>query len=94
MTPMVTFKEFCDGVLGSIPRATGREKDDIRDELLDHLMEHRDMLVEHGVESGEAERRAIEAMGDPTEMARPGTRSCRPSGCGWGGFVWLHSSLF
>ncbi len=65
---MTTLREFCDSVLEKIPRATGREKEDIRAELTDHLLEHRDMLVEHGVEELEAEQRAIRAMGDPVEI--------------------------
>ena len=76
--PMTTFREFCDGVLGQMPRATGRERDDIREELLDHLMEHRDMLMDHGVEELEAERRAIEAMGDATEIGRAWNKTLSP----------------
>lgn len=75
---MTTFREFCDGVLGQMPRATGRERDDIRDELLDHLMEHRDMLMDYGVEELEAERRAIEAMGDPEEIGRAWNKTLSP----------------
>ena len=67
---MTTFRDFCDGVLGAIPRATGRERDEIRAELLDHLSDHRDLLMEYGMEELEAERRAIEAMGDPEEIGR------------------------
>jgi len=75
---MKTFKEFCDGVLREIPRATGNEKDNIRDELLDHLMEHRDMLIDHGFEPLEAEQRAIEAMGNPTEIGRSWNETLSP----------------
>lgn len=78
MTPMVNFKDFCDGVLREMPRATAGEKDDIRDELTDHLLEHRDMLVEHGVEILEAERRAVEAMGDPMEIGRAWNEKLSP----------------
>lgn len=67
---MATFREFCDGVISAMPRATGREKEEVRLELTDHLLEHRDMLVEHGVEIMEAERRAVEAMGDAAEIGR------------------------
>lgn len=78
MTPMATFKEFCDGVLKEMPRATTGERADIREELTDHLMEHRDMLVEHGVEVLEAERRAIEAMGDPVEIGKAWNEKLSP----------------
>ena len=70
MTPMTTFREFCDRVLSTIPRATGREREAIRAELLDHLSDHREALLERGVEELEADRRAIEAMGDPAEIGR------------------------
>ena len=78
MTPMTTFREFCDGVLREIPRATGCEKADIRDELLDHLTEHRDMLIDHGVDPLEAEQRAIEAMGDPADIGRAWNEKLSP----------------
>jgi len=78
VTPMKTFREFCDGVVKEIPRATGREKEDIRWELTDHLLEHRDMLVEHGYDELEAERRAIEAMGDPVEIGRAWNEKLSP----------------
>ena len=76
--PMTTFREFCDGVLGQMPRATGRERDDIREELLDHLMEHRDMLVEYGDDPLVAEQKAIEAMGDPEEIGRAWNKTLSP----------------
>ena len=78
MTPMATFREFCDGVVREMPRATGREKEDVRWELTDHLLEHRDMLVEHGYDEPEAERRAIEAMGDPAEIGRAWNEKLSP----------------
>ena len=61
---MERINNFCDSVLDCIPRATRREKDDIRDELLDHLLEHKDVLMGYGLEEAEAEKRAVEAMGD------------------------------
>ena len=67
---MATFKEFCDGVLREMPRATAGEKADIREELTDHLLEHRDMLLDHGMEQEEAERRAVEAMGDAEAIGK------------------------
>jgi len=76
--PMTTFREFCDSVLSAIPRATGGEREAIRAELLDHLSDHREMLVEHGMEELEAERRAIEAMGDPTEIGRAWNEKLSP----------------
>ena len=78
MTPMATFREFCDGVLDKMPRATRGEKADIRDELLDHLLEHRDMLMDHGYDELDAEQRAIAAMGDPEEIGRAWNEKLSP----------------
>ena len=32
-----TYQAFCDAVLSACPRATGREREEIRRELMDHL---------------------------------------------------------
>lgn len=45
MTAMAEMKPFFDTVLKHIPRATDREKAEIRQELLDHLNDHMDALV-------------------------------------------------
>ena len=75
---MTTFRDFCDGVLSKMPRATNREREDIREELLDHLSEHRDMLLEYGYEPLEAEQKAIAAMGDPAEIGRAWNKTLSP----------------
>ena len=75
---MTTFREFCDGVLSRIPRATQVEKADIRNELLDHLLEHREMLMDHGYDELDAEQRAIAAMGDPAEIGRAWNEKLSP----------------
>ena len=64
VTPMKKFDLFCDSVLSGIPRATKRERADIREELLDHLESHKEVLLGYGVEEEQAEREAVEAMGD------------------------------
>ena len=64
VTPMKKFDLFCDSVLSCIPRATKRERADIREELLDHLESHKEVLLGYGVEEEQAEREAVEAMGD------------------------------
>lgn len=68
--PVEKFRDYCDRVLSHIPRATERERQEIREELLDHLLEHRDMLVDHGTDILEAEKQAIEAMGNAGEIGR------------------------
>ena len=75
---MTTFRDFCDGVLKNMPRATNREREDIREELLDHLSEHRDLLLEYGYEPLEAEQKAIKAMGDPDEIGQAWNKTLSP----------------
>ena len=81
---MERINNFCDSVLGCIPRATRREKDDIRDELLDHLLEHKDVLIGYGLEEAEAEKRAVEAMGDAEGIGKAWNEKLSP--------VWLWSA--
>lgn len=64
VTPMKKFESFCDSVLSGIPRATKGERADIREELLDHLESHKEVLMGYGVEEEQAEREAVETMGD------------------------------
>lgn len=78
---MERINNFCDSVLGCIPRATRREKADIRDELLDHLLEHKDVLMGYGLEEAEAEKRAVEAMGDAEGIGKAWNEKLSP--------VWL-----
>lgn len=64
------FDYFCDSVLSAAPRATRREREDIRRELADHLSDHAEMLGSYGVEEEEARHRAVEAMGDPADIGK------------------------
>lgn len=75
---MERFNTFCDSVLGCIPRATRRERDDIRDELLDHLLEHKDALMGYGLDEAEAEKRAVEAMGDAEGIGKAWNEKLSP----------------
>lgn len=59
---------FVEDVLYHIPRATKKEKESIRSELENHLLDHQEALTEKGVASEEARRKAEEAMGDPAEV--------------------------
>lgn len=70
VTPMDVFTQFYDSVLSHIPRATPVEQDEIRQELQDHLEDHRDLLMEHGFGLLDAKKRAVETMGDPEEIGR------------------------
>ena len=78
---MEQIKTFCNDVLSGIPRATPRERADIRDELLDHLLEHKDVLMGYGLEEAEAEKRAVEAMGDAEGIGKAWNEKLSP--------VWL-----
>ena len=75
---MEQIKTFCDDVLSGIPRATPRERADIRDELLDHLLEHKDVLMSYGLEEAEAEKRAVEAMGDAEGIGKAWNEKLSP----------------
>lgn len=61
---------FVEDVLYHIPRATKKEKESIRTELENHLLDHQEALTEKGVASEEARRKAEEAMGDPAEVGQ------------------------
>ena len=67
---MDEFTRFYDSVLSYIPRATPKEQDEIRQELQDHLEDHRDLLLDYGVSELEARKRAVESMGDAEEIGR------------------------
>ena len=78
MIAMAEMKPFFDAVLKHIPRATDREKAEIRQELLDHLNDHMDALAKRGVSGDEAISRALEAMGDPAEIGTAWNRQLSP----------------
>lgn len=61
---------FCDRVLDCLSRATDREKEAIRRELEAHLEDHREALVEAGMEPEAAMDKAEEAMGNPEEVGK------------------------
>jgi len=78
---MAVYDAFCDAVLEHIPRATHQEREEIRGELCAHLEDHRDMLVEHGMQWPEATAKAIEAMGPADEIGQAWNKQLSP--------VWL-----
>lgn len=61
-------KGFLDRVLEYIPRATRRERRDIRAELEGHIEDHALALEEGGYSPEEAKARAEESMGDAKEI--------------------------
>ena len=67
---MTEIVKFCEEVLYYIPRATKAEREAIRAELEAHLSDHRDALIEEGMDYREAVLAATQAMGDPQEIGR------------------------
>lgn len=65
-----TYKAFCDQVIAAIPRATGKEENEIRQELLDHLEDHVLDMMERDWSEEEAAARAVACMGDPAEIGK------------------------
>lgn len=63
-------QEFCRAVLDQIPRATAAEREDICRELMEHLEDHREALMEGGLDEAAAQARSVEAMGDAGEIGR------------------------
>ena len=59
----VSDQEFCRAVLDQIPRATAAEREDICRELMEHLEDHREALMEGGLD--EADR-----LSDPRDILR------------------------
>lgn len=62
-------REYCAQVLGALRRVTGAEKAAIRQELEDHMEDHAYALMDCSYSEEEAQASAVEAMGDPVEMA-------------------------
>ena len=82
------FLDFCRSVSRHIRFRPDRRG--VEEELMDHLLDRRDTLKEAGVPDGEAEERAVAAMGDPAEIGRALDRYHSPL-LGWTQIVvlWL-----
>lgn len=63
-------REYSAQVLGALRQVTAAEKEAIRQELEDHMEDHACALIDCGYSPEEAQASAVEAMGDPVEMAR------------------------
>ena len=62
----------------------------VEQELLEHLQDKVDDFVEHGMPKGEAERRAVQEMGEPRETGLLLRQIHKPYlGWVWKGTVWL-----
>ena len=71
-------QEFCRAVLDQIPRATDSERDAIYQELMEHLEDHREALMEGGLDEAAAQARSVEAMGDAGEIGRQWNQRLSP----------------
>ena len=71
-------QEFCRAVLDQIPRATAAEREDICRELMEHLEDHREALMEGGLDEAAAQARSVEAMGDAGEIGRQWNQRLSP----------------
>jgi len=67
---MDEYTRFCEAVLKHIPRATPREKEELYEELRDHLESRQELLMEHGVSQADARERVVAAMGDAEEIGK------------------------
>lgn len=63
------------------------DRDEVSAELRAHFEDHRDALIASGLDRQNAERRALEAMGDPDETGRMLRKVHRP----WLGLLWILS---
>lgn len=61
---------FCDRVLECLSRATKKEKEAVRAELEAHIEDHRDALIERGMDPMAALNKAEEDMGDPEKVGQ------------------------
>lgn len=79
---MVNFEDWCWRAVAQIRFKPDREE--VYRELKAHLEDHYDALLSQGYSPSEAERRAIEAMGDPEEIAPQLGEIHRP----WLGYIY------
>lgn len=63
-------EEFCRRVIWQMKRATLREQDWVKAELMGHLEDHADALEQAGYDPEEARSRAVAAMGEPEEIGK------------------------
>ena len=56
----------------------GPDRRVVSQELMDHLEDHREILLAHGAQEEEAERRSIESMGEPGEIGKAWNKQLSP----------------
>ena len=63
-------REYCRQLTQELRHLTAKEVAAVRQEFMDHMEDHAEMLRESGYDEAEADARAVEAMGDPVETGR------------------------
>lgn len=63
-------REYCRQLTQELRHLTASEVAAVRQEFMDHMEDHAEMLREAGYDEAEADVRAVEAMGDPVETGR------------------------
>ena len=79
----MTRQEFLDQVLSPLGRLTAQERENVRQELEEHVEDRMEALLEMGWSAELAEERCLEAMGDPAEIGREMARQYRGRGWLW-----------
>ena len=79
----MTRQEFLDQVLSPLNRLTAEERENVRRELEEHVEDRMEALLDMGWDAELAERRCLEAMGDPAEIGREMARQYRGKGLLW-----------
>ena len=72
-----------DQVLSPLNRLTAEERENVRRELEEHVEDRMEALLDMGWDAELAERRCLEAMGDPAEIGREMARQYRGKGLLW-----------
>lgn len=80
----MTRQEFLDQVLSPLGRLTAQERENVRQELEEHVEDRMEVMLDMGWDKELVESRCLEAMGDPAEIGREMARQYR--GKGW---LWL-----
>ncbi len=80
----MTRQEFLDQVLTPLGRLTAQERENVRQELEEHIEDRMEVMLDMGWDKELVESRCLEAMGDPAEIGREMARQYR--GKGW---LWL-----
>ena len=70
--------EYLAAVTAELSRLTDAERAQVRDELAAHIEDHAEALRELNYSEDEAETRATEQMGDPTQVGRDIAKLYRP----------------